>query len=64
MEPGKHKGYDTTLARMAGNIAAGIEGNAPMDYTALFIAQRSIEIAKRIIELCKEQSKRDDTNNA
>lgn len=59
------KDYDTTLARMAGNIAAGIEGNSPLDYAPKFIATRAVGIAQAIIDICKEKEReRDNANHA
>ena len=57
----KDKDYDSTLARMAGNIAAGCVGNIHTNSDPEEIAKYSVTIAKEIIRLLKEthgQSKR------
>lgn len=40
------KKYDSTIARMAGNIAAGLVGDG---YETKFLAKRSVEIARAIV---------------
>lgn len=44
--------YDTTLARIAGNIASGMDGY-PRDYVVKF----SMAVAEGIVEKCREKEK-------
>lgn len=53
------KGYDSTLARMAGNIAGSIAGRINERHSMSeekvqdYVARYSVAIARRIIELCR-----------
>lgn len=44
------KKYDSTIARMAGNIAAGLLGDASRVYTEAEIAQIAVRLARLIVD--------------
>lgn len=48
--------YDSTVARMAGNIAAGIAQGYDVSVSSETIAKRSVEIAQYIIAILECQA--------
>jgi hypothetical protein len=54
------KDYDTTVARMAGNIAAGLVGSGFTYKTHLHVAEDAVIIAQLIINVLREHPKPED----
>jgi hypothetical protein len=52
-EKAQPKDYDTTLARIAGNVAAGLAASVPHDQLAF----QSVKLAREIVDEVKRTSK-------